>query len=119
MPEQSELARNVLDDLAGITPAGAREEHPDTPPAAPPLHAGQQRLSATMPSPSSRALGYIGRSTYRRKRAGLQKKIAIYVSPGVAAALRRAAATGDDPRGASMGEIVESLLRAHGYVETR
>ncbi len=112
MPEQSDLARQVLDDLAGITPIGEPKRPAD-------LQVPEQGARQTEPidkEPPEPSFGYLGQSTYRRKRRGLRKKIAIYVSPSAASALRRAAATGEDPRGASMGDIVEALLRAHGYV---
>lgn len=108
MREQSELARQALDDLTALpSPARPRTESPGLPPDA---------VRPTRQPQKQTFFGYVGKGTYRRKAKGERKKISIYLSPPAASALRQAAATGEDPRGASMGEIVESLLYANGYV---
>ena len=67
---------------------------------------------ADVPVPA--ADGYVGRSQYQRKRRGLVAKVAVHLSPDVAAALRRAGAVGDE-NGINMSEIVETLLVQAGY----
>ena len=58
--------------------------------------------------------GYVGRSQYKRKKRGVVSKVAVHLSPGVADALRRAGAVGDE-NGTNMSEIVETLLQRAGY----
>ena len=65
-------------------------------------------------APVPAADGYVGRSQYQRKRRGLVAKVAVHLSPDVAAALRRAGAVGDE-NGINMSEIVETLLVQAGY----
>jgi hypothetical protein len=57
---------------------------------------------------------YVGASTYERKGRGEVKKLAVYLSPDVAAALREAGFRGTE-HGENMSEIVETLLRENGY----
>lgn len=57
---------------------------------------------------------YVGASTYERKGRGEVKKVAFYLSPEVAEALREAGFRGTE-HGENMSEIVETLLRENGY----
>ncbi len=45
------------------------------------------------------------------------RKMSVYVSPELVPALKAAGASGKDPRGGDMSEIVESLIREAGYGE--
>lgn len=61
---------------------------------------------------------YLGRSLYLYK--GVEaRKLSVYVEPSLAAGLRMAAASGADPRGSDMSEIVGALLRENGYADWR
>lgn len=71
-----------------------------------------KRASKATAAPA--ADGYVGRSQYQRKRRGLVSKVAVHLSPDVAAALRVAGAVGDE-NGLNMSEIVETLLVQAGY----
>lgn len=73
---------------------------------------GTKRVPKTTAAPA--ADGYVGRSQYQRKRRGLVSKVAVHLSPDVAAALRVAGAVGDE-NGLNMSEIVETLLVQAGY----
>ncbi len=61
---------------------------------------------------------YLGQSLYLYK--GVEaRKLSVYVEPSLAAGLRMAAASGADPRGSDMSEIVDTLLRENGYADWR
>ena len=66
-------------------------------------------LTASTPDPY-----YQGASRYARQ-AGEQVKHSVYLDPDVSRALKIAAATGDDPRGANVSAIVNEALRGLGY----
>ena len=53
-----------------------------------------------------------GRYLYKGREA---RKLSVYVSPELVPALKAAGASGKDPRGGDMSEIVESLIREAGY----
>lgn len=72
------------------------------------------RVPKATAAPAPAADGYVGRSQYHRKRRGLVSKVAVHLSPDVAAALRVAGAVGDE-NGLNMSEIVETLLVQAGY----
>lgn len=61
---------------------------------------------------------YLGQSLYLYKGAAA-RKLSVYVEPSLAAGLRMAAASGADPRGSDMSEIVDTLLRENGYADWR
>lgn len=73
-----------------------------------------QATASAAATPAPAADGYVGRSQYQRKRRGLVTKVAVHLSPDVAAALRMAGAVGDE-NGLNMSEIVETLLVQAGY----
>lgn len=85
-------------------PSGAREKG----------RGGKRIQTPASASAAPAADGYIGRSQYQRKRRGLVTKVAVHLSPDVAAALRMAGAVGDE-NGLNMSEIVETLLVKAGY----
>lgn len=59
--------------------------------------------------------GYVGDGRYRRASGEERVRITPYVRPDQARALKVAAATGDDPRGSDMSEIMQALLDEAGY----
>ncbi len=75
---------------------------------------GAKRNAQAAAAATPAADGYVGRSQYQRKRRGLVTKVAVHLSPDVAAALRIAGAVGDK-NGLNMSEIVETLLVQAGY----
>lgn len=67
------------------------------------------------PADSGEETGYVGDGRYRRASGKEKVRITPYVRPDQARALKVAAATGDDPRGSDMSEIVQALLDEGGY----
>lgn len=57
---------------------------------------------------------YLGNGLYLYK-GHKARKLSVYVSPELVPALKAAGASGKDPRGGDMSEIVESLIREAGY----
>ena len=57
---------------------------------------------------------YLGDGMYLYK-GREARKMSVYVSPELVPALKAAGASGKDPRGGDMSEIVESLIREAGY----
>ena len=70
------------------------------------------------PTPEARRGGtnYLGGGMYLYK-GREARKMSVYVSPELVPALKAAGASGKDPRGGDMSEIVESLIREAGYGE--
>ena len=70
------------------------------------------------PTPEARKGGtnYLGDGMYLYK-GREARKMSVYVSPELVPALKAAGASGKDPRGGDMSEIVESLIREAGYGE--
>lgn len=68
------------------------------------------------PTPEARKGGtnYLGDGMYLYK-GREARKMSVYVSPELVPALKAAGASGKDPRGGDMSEIVESLIREAGY----
>ena len=76
----------------------------------------RQRLTKkAAPKPKDQG-NYLGKGLYLSK-GREAKKLSVYLDPELAAGLRMAAASGADPRGSDMSEIVEALLRENGYGE--
>ncbi len=106
----SDLHQRALDEMTSLR---------FVPPAqkATPSPAPSRQQASPAPDPTrSRRPGYVGKGVFRRAGTPDKKKLTIYLSLEAAAALRVAAARGADSRGASMGDIVEALLRENGYV---
>lgn len=57
---------------------------------------------------------YLGGGLYAYK-GRTARKLSVYVSPDLVPALKSAGASGKDPRGNDMSEIVETLIREAGY----
>ena len=134
-----DLRDTALSSLMGGAPARTRERpapepEPEAEPgqtkpeadaggradAAPTLHEAVEPEPTAKPKRKRRRAdgaapdGYVGRSQYKRKKRGVVSKVAVHLSPGVADALRRAGAVGDE-NGTNMSEIVETLLQRAGY----
>ncbi len=91
--------------------------------SAPAARAGSSRASAgrrVATSPAEKPVegpgGYLGKGRYRRG-DGVLEKSSVYLRPDQVQALRVAAATKGDPHGATMSEIIQSLLDQHGYCD--
>ena len=57
---------------------------------------------------------YLGNGLYLHK-GGEKRKMTSYIDPAIHKEVKVAGATGDDPRGSDMSEIVERALRAYGF----
>lgn len=86
-----------------------------TPKAKRAKRAASPKKKATPSKPKNQG-NYLGKGLYLSK-GRETKKLSVYLEPELAAGLRMAAASGSDPRGADMSEIVEALLRENGYDE--
>ena len=73
-------------------------------------------LEAKAPAAGKGGSNYLGDGMYLYK-GRKARKLSVYVSPELVPALKSAGASGKDPRGGDMSEIVESLIREAGYGE--
>ena len=71
---------------------------------------------AKAPTAGKGGSNYLGDGMYLYK-GRKARKLSVYVSPELVPALKSAGASGKDPRGVDMSEIVESLIREAGYGE--
>ena len=71
---------------------------------------------AKAPTAGKGGSNYLGDGMYLYK-GRKARKLSVYVSPELVPALKSAGASGKDPRGGDMSEIVESLIREAGYGE--
>lgn len=69
-------------------------------------------VEATVPATGTS--NYLGGGLYAYK-GRTARKLSVYVSPDLVPALKSAGASGKDPRGNDMSEIVETLIREAGY----
>jgi hypothetical protein len=57
---------------------------------------------------------YLGSGLYLHK-GSEKRKMTAYIDPAIHKEVKVAGASGDDPRGSDMSEIVENALRAYGF----
>ena len=101
---------------ATASPKADSKPSPKTPASKP---ASKRQPSAPKASrASSKAekpkTNYLGNGRYLHKGREM-RKMSVYVSPELVPALKAAGASGKDPRGNDMSEIVEALIREAGY----
>ena len=95
---------------------------PEPPPEAPtPKKRATSGTSAEPSPPKAKKKGappnrgnYLGGGLYLHK-GGEKRKMTSYIDPAIHKEVKVAGASGDDPRGSDMSEIVENALRAFGF----
>ena len=91
----------------------------ETPPEAPTPEKRAPSAKRTPPkakkkgAPPNRG-NYLGGGLYLHK-GGEKRKMTSYIDPAIHKEVKVAGASGDDPRGSDMSEIVENALRAFGF----
>ena len=111
--------------LFGTAPTPTKEAAAKAPPAErapakekPPAKAARARPAKAAPAAKATVgkggTNYLGNGRYLYK-GREARKLSVYVSPELVPALKAAGASGKDPRGGDMSEIVESLIREAGY----
>ena len=104
-------------DRAAASPPDRKA--PEPPPQAPTPK--ERAASAERPPSKAKKKGappnrgnYLGGGLYLHK-GGEKRKMTSYIDPAVHKEVKVAGASGDDPRGSDMSEIVENALRAFGF----
>ena len=104
-------------------PAPSARSAPEAPPktATPKKPAASGVTSAKRPPSKAKKKGampnrgnYLGGGLYLHK-GGEKRKMTSYIDPAIHKEVKVAGASGDDPRGSDMSEIVENALRAFGF----
>ena len=72
------------------------------------------KAASEAPAQATGTSNYLGGGLYAYK-GRTARKLSVYVSPDLVPALKSAGASGKDPRGNDMSEIVETLIREAGY----
>ena len=122
-----------IDFLGMLTqPRSPAKPPSDRAPTAPPERAASE-TAPEAPTPKKRAASakrspskakkkgappnrgnYLGGGLYLHK-GGEKRKMTSYIDPAIHKEVKVAGASGDDPRGSDMSEIVENALRAFGF----